>query len=96
MYFDFGPIANKRCQITPLSRKVEFPTHNEKITYSNFLLREVIWHLLSFIDNGTKVEIPSEIKPPLIEYKGQLISKCLLVPLNLPKNQRNFFPGFLP
>ena len=26
----FGPIANKRCQITPLSRKFEFPAHNIK------------------------------------------------------------------
>ena len=29
-YFDFGPIANKRCQITLLSKKFEFPVHNGK------------------------------------------------------------------
>ena len=38
-YFPFGPTANKRCQISVK-------------TYSNFLLRRVIWHL--FLVMGPK------------------------------------------
>ena len=34
-------------------------------TYSNFLLRRVIWHF--FVGNGTKVKIPFEIRPPLVK-----------------------------
>ena len=35
-YFDFDTIANKRCHITLLSTKFDFPAHNSK-QHSNFL-----------------------------------------------------------
>ena len=51
-YFDFGP--KKSCQITPLSRKFDFPT----ITVNNsskFSTQES--YLAPFLRNGTKVKI---------------------------------------
>ena len=46
--------ANKRCQITPLSRKFELPTHNIKQRIQNFYSGEK-WHL--FFGNGTEVKV---------------------------------------
>ena len=48
-YFNFGPIANKRCQIAPLSRISCLLLWAGN---SNFLLRGVIWHL--FLAMGPK------------------------------------------
>ena len=53
-YFNFGPIANYRCQITPLSRKFKY-----------LKLFSVMGRKFKFVGNGTKFKIPSEIKPPL-------------------------------
>ena len=57
---DFGATANKRCQISPLSRKFEFPA-----LYSKQLIL-IKFDFAPFDGNGTKVKIPSEIKPPLV------------------------------
>ena len=51
-----GPIANIRCQISPLSRKFEFPSLYTKTTVERF--GTCFWQ-------WKKVKILSEIKPPL-------------------------------
>ena len=61
-YFDLGPIAIKRCQIFPLRRKFEFPA-NSVNTLFKFSAQGRDLEL--FVGNGTKVKIPSEIKPTL-------------------------------
>ena len=58
-YFEFGPIANKRWQITTQSRKLEFPAH------LLFKFSAEGSDLAPFIGNMTKPKIPSEIKPHL-------------------------------
>ena len=59
-YCDSGPITNKRFQITPLSKNFEFPP------ISNLFKFSAQGHGLdNFVGNGTKVKIPSEIKPHL-------------------------------
>ena len=68
-YFDFDPLPTKRCQITLLRRKFEFPTDNNKQLFK-FSAQER--DLSLFVGNGIKVNIPSEIKPPFVFTKGAI------------------------
>ena len=61
-YFDFGPIAKKRYQITAENLNQLFTVMGGK-----FKLSAQGRDLAPFVGNGTKVKIPSEIKPPLIK-----------------------------
>ena len=51
MYFHFGPILEKMCKVTTLN----FLTESEKVKDSDFS---------HFFEDGTKLKIPSDIKPP--------------------------------
>ena len=57
--------AQKKCQITILSRKFELSTHSTKQLTYLFKFSAQGSDLAPFIGNGTKVKIFSEIKPPL-------------------------------
>ena len=65
-----GPIVNKRCQITPLSRK-----WNNLYTLPREVQIFCSWSddsdLTTFVANRTKVKIPSDIKPPLVLIKRE-------------------------
>jgi hypothetical protein len=67
-YFDFGPVANTKCQIAPLSRKFEFPVHDNEQLIQIFCSRDGFGNS---IGNSTKVKILSEIKPPLVLTGGK-------------------------
>ena len=60
------PLTKKRCQkrgqISSLSRKFEFPTLFSKQLIQLFCLGA---RFGTYSGNGTKIKIPSEIKPPL-------------------------------
>ena len=59
MYLDFGPIAQKRCQISPLRRKISWLFTVKRV---KFKLSGQGRELAPFVDNGTQVKIPSEIR----------------------------------
>ena len=65
-YFELCPIANKRCQITPLSK-----IFNKLFTVKGgkFKFSAQGRDLATIVGNGTKVKKPYEIKPPLISTK---------------------------
>ena len=59
-YFDFSPLANKRCQISLLSRKFEFPALYSKQLIQIFCSGARFG--ISFWQ-WDQSQIPSEIKP---------------------------------
>ena len=59
-YFDFGPIANKMCQITHLNNL--FTVIGGKFKFSSHEI-----YMEHFVRNGTKLKTTSEVKP-LFDY----------------------------
>ena len=61
------PIVDKRWQITPLSRKFEFPAYTYIKVNNLFKFSAQASDLVPFVAYGIKDKIPSEIKPPSME-----------------------------
>ena len=58
----FWLVPTPRCPISPLSRKSEF---SPPFTVNIFKCSAQGTDLTPFLGNGTKVKVPSDIKPPL-------------------------------
>ena len=65
--FNLDPLPKKRCTMTLLSRKFEFPASNLVNNLFKFSAQES--DLAPFFGNGTKVKIPSEMNLPLGELR---------------------------
>ena len=84
----FVPLATKGAKSLPCAENLNF----SPITVSNLFKSSAQWNNLAlFVGNGTKVKIPSEIKPPLTGHLRPMKIKSIRSKFPLPLVEGEFF-----